>query len=53
MLEKFLLAATITFSLNLFIGGHLPSHSQVSNSAQLATQFIPFDGAPIAQSFRD
>lgn len=36
MLEKLLLAVTITFSLNLFLGVRLPSTTKSTSSSQLA-----------------
>ncbi|MBC7972479.1 MAG: hypothetical protein H7Z11_20525 [Verrucomicrobia bacterium] len=37
MFEKLLLAATITFSLNLFIGMSVPSPRQATTTAQFTT----------------
>ena len=36
MPEKLFLAATITFALNLFLGGNWPSSTQASEKAQLS-----------------
>ncbi|HEY9859960.1 MAG TPA: hypothetical protein V6D16_10685 [Candidatus Obscuribacterales bacterium] len=43
MPEKLLLAITITFSLNLFLGGNWPSSTQASEQAQL-----PVGSSPLA-----
>jgi hypothetical protein len=41
MLEKLVLASVITFSLNLFLGGHLGSNHSLSNTSQLTTSPAP------------
>lgn len=41
MLEKLVLASIITFSLNLFLGGHLGSNHSLSNQSQLSTSPDP------------
>ena len=50
MLEKLVLSSIITFSLNLFLGGHLGSHPSLSNQSQLTTSPAPANYTLTAQA---
>ncbi len=41
MLEKLVLASIITFSLNLFLGGHLGGNNSLANESQLTSSSAP------------
>lgn len=51
MPEKLLLAITITFSLNLFLGGNWPSSTQASEKAQLPVGSSQMAPESAAQTF--
>jgi hypothetical protein len=48
MPEKLLLAITITFSLNLFLGGNWPSSTQASNTQASEQAQLPVGSSPLA-----
>lgn len=48
MPEKLLLAITITFSLNLFLGGNWPSSSQASNIQASEKAQLSIGSSPLA-----
>ena len=48
MPEKLLLAITITFSLNLFLGGNWPSSSQASSTQASEQGQLPVSSSQLA-----
>ncbi|MBW4490202.1 MAG: hypothetical protein KME12_20670 [Trichocoleus desertorum ATA4-8-CV12] len=47
MPEKLLLAITITFSLNLFLGGNWPSSTQASDTQAAEKAQLPVGSSPL------
>jgi hypothetical protein len=53
MPEKLLLAITITFSLNLFLGGNWPSSSQTSSTQTSEKAQLPVSSSQLANGSED